>query len=140
MPSTTTGGTAFNPLALLEGVAHRHNLIPQTFDGAYDIRIANVTGRFPWHHHPNGDETWIILRGGLRMDIEGGESLDLAEGDVAVIRRGTVHSPIVTGEPASVLIVNRTGFETVLQDPGELADSGYREERLEPHAGKEAPL
>ncbi len=131
MTGPTTGGSSFNPLALLKGVQHRHNLIPQTFDGAYDLRIANVTGRFPGHHHPNGDETWFVLQGALTIDIDGDASLDLAQGDVAVIKRGTVHSPIVTSEPASVIIINKTGFETVLRDPGQLADTVYREERLE---------
>lgn len=129
-------GIIFNPLALLEGVAHRHNLIPAQFDGSHDLRIANVTGRFPWHHHPNGDELWFMLRGGLRIDIEGSASVELAPGDVAIIRQGAVHSPIATQEPASVLIVNKTGFQTVMRDEGTLAASGYREQRIDMDSDK----
>ena len=60
----------FNVMKTLEGHPPRTNFNVFRLDGKYNLRIAEVTGRFPWHCHTNGDEGWLILKGGLQIDVD----------------------------------------------------------------------
>ena len=57
----------FNVMQMLEGHPPRTNFNVFRLDDKYNLRIARVEGRFPWHRHTNGDEGWLILKGGLQL-------------------------------------------------------------------------
>lgn len=74
-----------------------------------DVRIAKLKGEFPWHQHDNEDELFFVVKGNLLIDLEG-EILNLNEGELAVIPKGTQHRPraieevhILLFEPSSTL-------------------------------------
>lgn len=94
----------FNIEKVLQGHPPRTNFNVIRLDDRYNVRIAEVTGRFPWHRHLNGDEGWLIWRGRLRIEMEGGESVELGPGDGTTIRRGVVHSPVCL-EPGTIVAV-----------------------------------
>ena len=94
----------FNIDRVLAGHPPRTNFNVIRLDDHYNVRIAEVTGRFPWHQHINGDEGWLIWKGRLRIDLDDGESIELGPGDGTTIPRGVVHSPVCL-EPGTVVVV-----------------------------------
>ncbi|HCS19713.1 MAG TPA: hypothetical protein DIW47_03975 [Bacteroidetes bacterium] len=82
-----------------------------------DVRIAKLKGEFPWHQHDNEDELFFVIKGHLFIDLEA-ETLDLKEGELVVIPRGTQHRPrsleevhILLFEPSGTLNTGNTTNE-----------------------------
>lgn len=73
----------------------------------------------PLHHHPFFDETFIVERGSLRMELNG-RAHQLRAGDVVVIAAGTVITGRNVGaEEARVVVVfSNTGQPGPLTVPG----------------------
>jgi mannose-6-phosphate isomerase-like protein (cupin superfamily) len=74
-------------------------------DDAY-IKVAKVQGKLAWHQHENEDELFFILKGRLRIEMEDGESIELAEGQMFVVPKGVRHNP-VAGEECHVMLIER---------------------------------
>jgi mannose-6-phosphate isomerase-like protein (cupin superfamily) len=100
----------FNIEQKLSGHPPRTNFNVIQLDGKYNVRIAQVTGRFPWHDHPDGDEGWLVWKGRLRIDYHGGGSIELGAGEGTMIPRGLKHSPISLEEGTIVVVFNANGF------------------------------
>lgn len=107
----------FNVMAMLAGHPPRTNFNVFRLDGRYNLRIAEVTGRFPWHRHTNGDEGWLILRGGLRIDVEGRAPIVMRQFEGTMIPRGVRHSPIALEPGTIVAVFNVDGFAHEFVDP-----------------------
>lgn len=56
----------------------------------YDVRVAKARGEFAWHAHPDTDELFLVVRGTLNIDLEGG-GVTLNAGELFVVPRGTRH-------------------------------------------------
>ena len=95
----------------MAGHPPRTNFNVFRLDGKYNLRLARVEGRFPWHKHTNGDEGWLVLQGRLRIDVEGAESQDLGPLEGTMIPIGMVHSPIALEEDTVVAVFNIDGFQ-----------------------------
>jgi mannose-6-phosphate isomerase-like protein (cupin superfamily) len=107
----------------------RTNLYVANLDGRYGIRTAKITGTFPMHHHPNGDEGWFVYRGRMRIDSEIGMT-ELGPGEGTVVPGGTRHSPTALEPGTIVLVFNERGLETIPDDAAALAASGYSEREV----------
>ena len=101
----------FNVIKTLEGHPPRTNFNVFRLDGRYNLRIAEVTGRFPWHCHTNGDEGWLILKGGLQIDVEGRDPIIMREFEGTMIPKGHRHSPIALEDGTIVAVFNVNGLE-----------------------------
>jgi mannose-6-phosphate isomerase-like protein (cupin superfamily) len=101
----------FNVMDMLEGHPPRTNFNVFRLDDKYNLRIAEVTGRFPWHRHTNGDEGWLILTGGLQIDVEGHESIVMRQFEGTMIPMGVTHSPIALEEGTVVAVFNIDNFQ-----------------------------
>jgi mannose-6-phosphate isomerase-like protein (cupin superfamily) len=55
------------------------------------VRISIMTGPFRWHHHPNSDETFLVLEGVLLVDLED-TTLRLGAGQMVTIPKGMRHN------------------------------------------------
>jgi mannose-6-phosphate isomerase-like protein (cupin superfamily) len=80
----------------------------------YQFKIVRLQGDFVWHDHPDTDETFLVLEGTLRIDLEDGQ-VELSAGEMFVVPRGVRHKPFAAGEVKLMLIeprgVHNTGSE-----------------------------
>lgn len=54
------------------------------------VRISRMTQPYYWHSHPNSDETFLAVAGGLVIEFEHGE-IQLAPGQMTTVSRGVRH-------------------------------------------------
>ena len=54
------------------------------------VRISTMSQPYPWHFHPNSDETFLVIEGRLCIEFESG-SLELDPGQLVTIPRGVRH-------------------------------------------------
>jgi mannose-6-phosphate isomerase-like protein (cupin superfamily) len=79
-------------------------------DDSY-VKVAKVKGSFVWHAHDREDELFFILKGRLRIELEGG-AVELAEGDTYVVPKGVRHNPVADEECHLMLIERKTTLHT----------------------------
>jgi mannose-6-phosphate isomerase-like protein (cupin superfamily) len=79
-------------------------------DDAY-IKVAKVHGSLAWHSHENEDELFLVLKGQLRIEMEGG-SIELNEGEMFVVPKGVRHNPVADQECHLMLIERKTTLHT----------------------------
>ena len=67
------------------------------------VRMALVEGEFHWHKHANEDELFYVLKGEIIIQLKDQPNIDLNEGEMVVIPKGTEHCP-KSSKPAYVLL------------------------------------
>jgi mannose-6-phosphate isomerase-like protein (cupin superfamily) len=75
------------------------------------VRISTMTEPFHWHSHPNSDETFLVIEGGLVIEFEQGE-IQLAEGQMTTIPRGLRHRTRPVGRRSVNLTFEAANTET----------------------------
>jgi len=68
----------------------------------YDVRVVKVCGEFTPHSHPETDEFFLVLSGGLTIKMDEGD-VELGRGDSFVVPRGRVHQPVAAAETTLLL-------------------------------------
>lgn len=56
------------------------------------VKVAKVHGTFGWHTHADEDELFVVLDGGLRIEMEA-RTATLRAGDLYVVPKGVRHNP-----------------------------------------------
>jgi mannose-6-phosphate isomerase-like protein (cupin superfamily) len=79
-------------------------------DDSY-IKVAKVKGTLAWHSHENEDELFLVLKGKLRIEMEGG-AVELGEGEMFVVPRGIRHNPVAEEECHLMLIERKSTLHT----------------------------
>lgn len=79
-------------------------------DDAY-VKVAKVHGELAWHCHEDEDELFVILKGKLRIEMEGG-SVELSEGQAFVVPKGVRHNPVADEECHLMLIERKSTLHT----------------------------
>jgi mannose-6-phosphate isomerase-like protein (cupin superfamily) len=69
--------------------AYRNQVLNEV--NANCMRLAVMTGGYPWHRHPRSDELFLVMHGRLEIDLADGRTLSLGPWQSAVIPAGTVH-------------------------------------------------
>lgn len=67
------------------------------------VKVAKGIGSTTWHTHDDQDETFLILRGRMRIQLRDGD-VDLSPGDLFVIPRGVEHCPLAQEETHFLII------------------------------------
>lgn len=62
------------------------------------VKVAKLSGTFTWHKHDDEDELFLVLRGKLRIQLEGDREVTIAPGELFVVPRGVRHNPIADEE------------------------------------------
>jgi mannose-6-phosphate isomerase-like protein (cupin superfamily) len=81
----------------------------------YQSKVARLEGDFIWHHHPDTDETFIVLDGHLRIDFRDG-AVDLKPGEMFVVPKGVEHKPFAIVETKLILVEPRGTSNTGNQE------------------------
>lgn len=81
------------------------------------VRLVKFQGDFVWHSHENEDELFLVVKGKFTMDFRD-RSVEVAEGEMIVVPKGTEHRPraneevhIMLFEPASTVNTGHTKSE-----------------------------
>jgi mannose-6-phosphate isomerase-like protein (cupin superfamily) len=83
----------------------------------YQFKVARLEGEFVWHHHPDTDETFIVLDGYLRIDFRDG-AVELRAGEMFVVPKGVEHKPFAVAE-TKLLLVEPRGTPNTGSEGGE---------------------
>jgi mannose-6-phosphate isomerase-like protein (cupin superfamily) len=75
------------------------------------IKVAKVHGSITWHSHDNEDELFFVLKGHLRIEMDG-RSVDLSEGEMFIVPKGVRHNPIAEKECHLLLIERKSTLHT----------------------------
>jgi len=77
----------------------------------YQFKVVKIKGDFIWHDHADTDETFIVLKGHLRIDFRDGH-VDLSEGEMYVVPKGIEHKPYAKNDVEMLLIEPRGVLNT----------------------------
>jgi len=74
-----------------------------------EVKLVKVLGTFPWHHHNDVDEMFLVWRGHFRVEFRE-KAVELGPGELVIVPRGVEHrtaaddeAEIILLEPAGVL-------------------------------------
>ena len=67
-----------------------------------ELKVVKLEGVFPWHHHENEDELFLVWRGEMTIEFRD-RSVVLLAGELCVVPRGVEHRTMAQTE-AEVLV------------------------------------
>jgi mannose-6-phosphate isomerase-like protein (cupin superfamily) len=74
-----------------------------------EVKLVKVQGVFPWHHHEDADEMFLVWRGRFRVEFRD-RVAEMGPGEFVVVPRGVEHrtaadeeAEVLVFEPADVL-------------------------------------
>ena len=118
--STPSSPTLVDPLALSRLVHDDYSNVSLGNVNDHEIRMSVMRGPFRWHRHPDSDETFLAVDGGLVIEFEAGEVV-LEPGQFLTVPRGLLHRT----RPLSERSVNLT-FERTAPPPCSRTDRAPR--------------
>lgn len=74
----------------------------------HEVRISTMTEPFHWHCHPDSDETFLALEGGLFIDFDD-RTVELRPGEMITVHRGVPHRTRPVGPRSVNLTFERAG-------------------------------
>src|SRR3546814_17228225 len=92
----------------------------------HEIRLSVMTSGFPWHRHPDSDETFAVLEGELVIEFEAGEVI-LKPGQMLTVPRGVLHRTRPKGARSVTIPFERVGAGTGFVGGGEGRSEESRE-------------
>ncbi len=82
------------------------------------LEVAKIRGEFVWHSHPETDDFFLVLDGGLTIDLRD-RSVELGPGELFVVPKGVEHRPRAEDE-AQILLIEPVGTPNTGDAGGEL--------------------
>ena len=73
-----------------------------------DVMVVKFKGAFPFHHHPDTDDFFLVLEGEMIMDIEGQAPEVVRAGELYIVPKGVTHRPRAEAE-CKVLLIEPKG-------------------------------
>ena len=77
----------------------------------HQIKVVKLRGDFVWHSHEREDELFLVVRGRMRMGLRTGD-VEVGEGELIIVPRGTEHRPSANEECWVVLMEPRSTLNT----------------------------
>jgi mannose-6-phosphate isomerase-like protein (cupin superfamily) len=85
----------------------------------HEVRISVMTQAYPWHCHPDSDESFLAVEGGLFLDFDD-HTVELLPGQMITVPRGVRHRTRPMGERSVNLTFERAGARSeMLPSPRE---------------------
>lgn len=98
-------------LAAESATAESYNNHPVAAVNDHEVRISIMTEAYHWHSHPDSDETFLALEGGLYIDFDG-HTVELLPGHLITVKRGIRHRTRPIGARSVNLTFERAGART----------------------------
>jgi mannose-6-phosphate isomerase-like protein (cupin superfamily) len=76
------------------------------------VRISVMTEDFYWHYHPNSDETFIVLKGTMFLDLET-STVEISKGQMITVAANVRHRTRPKGPRSVNLTIELADMETV---------------------------
>jgi mannose-6-phosphate isomerase-like protein (cupin superfamily) len=73
-----------------------------------EVKLVKVLGTFPWHHHDDVDELFLVWRGRFRVEFRD-RTVELGPGEFIVVPRGVEHRT-AADEEAEVILLEPAGI------------------------------
>ena len=67
------------------------------------VKLVRIKGPFVWHHHEHEDELFFVVRGRMRLELQGQDPIELGPGELVVVPRGVEHRPVALDEAELML-------------------------------------
>jgi mannose-6-phosphate isomerase-like protein (cupin superfamily) len=74
----------------------------------HEVRISTMTEAYHWHCHPDSDESFLALEGGLLIDFDD-RTVELRPGQMITVSRGVRHRTRPLGGRSVNLTFERSG-------------------------------
>jgi mannose-6-phosphate isomerase-like protein (cupin superfamily) len=94
-----TKGSLSEKFAMIQ--EHWRPMVAAELNGQ-EVKLVKFQGVFPWHHHEQADEMFLVWRGEITIEFCDGR-LVLHPGEFCVVPRGVEHRTMSDGE-AEVLV------------------------------------
>jgi mannose-6-phosphate isomerase-like protein (cupin superfamily) len=77
----------------------------------HEVRISVMTDAYPWHCHPDSDESFLAVEGGLLIDFDD-RTVELPPGHMITVQRGVRHRTRPVGARSVNLTFERRDART----------------------------
>ena len=105
------------------GVGYDNHPVARVND--HEVRISTMTEAYPWHCHPDSDETFLVLEGGLIIEFDD-RTVELLPGQMLTVPRGVRHRTRPVGERSVNLTFERAGARSeTLPSPQEQPSNAF---------------
>ncbi len=84
----------------------------------HEVRISTMTEAYDWHCHPDSDEVFLSVEGGLYLDFDD-RTVQLMPGQMLTVARGVRHRTRPVGERSVNLTFEKSGARTELMSAPE---------------------
>ncbi|NNE66113.1 MAG: cupin domain-containing protein [Pyrinomonadaceae bacterium] len=83
-----------------------------------EVKVVKFKGEFPWHHHENGDEMFMGLKGSFKLEFRE-RTVEIGEGEFIIVPMGVEHRPVAE-EEVEVMLFEPAGTKNTgnIEDPG----------------------
>lgn len=99
-------------LAAEASSAARYDNHPIATVNDHVVRISVMRQPYPWHLHPNTDETFLVIEGRLSIEFADG-TLELGPGQMVTVPRGVRHRTRPVGDRSVNLTFEAAKAETI---------------------------
>src|SRR5580692_10940987 len=89
----------------------RYNNHPIATVNDHEVRISIMTEPYHWHCHPDSDESFLSLEGGLFIDFDD-QTVELLPGHLITVQRGVRHRTRPIGHRSVNLTFERANAHT----------------------------
>jgi mannose-6-phosphate isomerase-like protein (cupin superfamily) len=98
---------------------HKYKLVAELND--YQFKMVKAKREFVWHSHPETDEVFFVVEGGMRLAFRD-KTFDLRKGELIVVPKGVEHKPICETE-CTVMLIEPKGTRNTGNAGGPLTDT-----------------
>ncbi len=106
--------TPLDPLRISQAIAQPYHNRRIAAVNDHEIRMSVMTHDFPWHRHPDSDETFYGVEGELIIEFAHHQVV-LKPGELLTVPRGVLHRTRPGGERSVNLTFEKLGAETVFE-------------------------
>jgi mannose-6-phosphate isomerase-like protein (cupin superfamily) len=113
-PAATGSPGVIDPLALSRAVTDSYRNVSLSKVNDHEIRMSVMTSQFPWHRHPDSDETFCCVDGDLVIELADREVV-VRPGEFFTVPAGMLHRTRPAGERSVNLTFEREGAATIFE-------------------------